>query len=198
MKVTQFSLISACLLMLTACSSTKVVLIPDASGKVGQVSVATQGGEQLLTQAGESTVVQDAQKAPSAPNVLDQKQIESAFGKTLANEPAPPIRHLLYFSFDSVELNPDSDKTLPAILDDIAQRGSCDISVIGHTDRIGDSAYNRILSLRRANNVIQILIDKGISNECLRSEYYGENDPIIATPDGKSEPRNRRVEVEIR
>ena len=198
MKAIQVSFISVCLFMLTACSSTKVVLIPDASGKVGQVSVTTQGGEQLLTKSGESTVATDNQSAPAAPSILEQRQIESLFGKTLVNEPAPPIRHLLYFSFDSTQLKPESEKTLPLILSDISQRTSCDISVIGHTDRTGDSAYNRTLSLQRANNVIQLLRENGTPEECLRSEYYGESDPIVATPDGKSEPKNRRVEVEIR
>lgn len=198
MTITKAVCILAGAVFLTACSSTKVVLIPDADGKVGQVSVTTEGGEQLLTREGESTEVVDASQAPKAPVILEQSRINSVFGATLASEPDPPIRHILYFSFDSIELKPGSGDTIAAIHKDILGRQSCDISVIGHTDRTGDDTYNRRLSLQRSENIIRKLTNMGIEPNCMRSEYYGENDPKIKTADGKAEPENRRVEVEIR
>ena len=190
------TILSAC--FLAACSSTKVVLVRDANGTVGQVSVTTSSGQQLLNQAGESTKVTYAQKTPTTPVVLNKAQIDARFSALLANEPKPPIRYILYFKFDSVTLQPRSAKRLSSILKNIAARQSCDISIIGHADRSGDGNYNEQLSLRRATNIKAKLVRSGIKAACMDIAYYGENDPQIATPDGQIEPKNRRVEVQIR
>ncbi|NJO39080.1 MAG: OmpA family protein, partial [Rhizobiales bacterium] len=73
-----------------------------------------------------------------------------------------------------------------------------DILIVGHTDAVGDAAYNQRLSERRAVLVKQYFIDNfEISPERLQIEGKGEQDPINsnATADGRN--ANRRVEVVI-
>jgi outer membrane protein OmpA-like peptidoglycan-associated protein len=180
------------------CSSTQVVLVPDPDGKVGEVTVMTGGGEQVLTQAGQSTEAPLSWLAPKTPETLSPADIQARFAVALRNEPAPPSRHLLYFHFDSVRLRPESARRLSGLVRVIQERDSCDISVNGHTDRLGPADFNDGLSLERALEIKKALIARGLPAHCVEVRYFGESDPLIATPDATGEPRNRRVEVEIR
>jgi outer membrane protein OmpA-like peptidoglycan-associated protein len=184
--------------LLFGCSSTTVVLVPDPSGKVGEVAVSTTGGEQILKQAGESTEVSSTSSAPSSSKILSDTEIGEMFEVALKNEPAPPRRFIFYFEFDSAHMSPEAERKIPEIYRDLKSRTICEISVIGHSDRVGDAAYNRTLSLKRADTVAKLLTGQGIPEGCMDLRYYGESDPIIPTPDGIPEPRNRRVEVEVR
>jgi len=69
------------------------------------------------------------------------------------------------------------------------------IEVIGHTDDVGDDAYNQELSEQRAAAVSQYLIDAGVDASKMVAIGAGENSPIATntTPEGRAE--NRRVEV---
>lgn len=189
-------IVSWCLV--TGCSTTRVVLVPDPDGKVGQVTVTTAAGAQVLDQAGESTEAVRQDSVPKEPEILGEERIQGLFGEALANEPLPPVHHRLYFKFDSTVLKRESEPLLPRTVDEAHIRLSCNVNVIGHTDRMGRDGYNRRLSLSRALAVKKRLASLGLAEQCLQIRYYGESDPLIPTPDGKAEPRNRRVEIEIR
>jgi outer membrane protein OmpA-like peptidoglycan-associated protein len=120
------------------------------------------------------------------------------FAKTLAKEPAPPLRFSLYFNSGAADITPESQPELDKIFAATKSRNSCDISSIGHSDTVGDNTVNQPLSLRRAENVKSALITRGLSDKCIDIRYYGENDLAVPTPDNVAEAKNRRVEVEIR
>jgi outer membrane protein OmpA-like peptidoglycan-associated protein len=185
-------------LLLLGCSGTTVVLVPDSNGKVGHVSVTTDGGGAELNKSGESTTASKVEKAPQTPKPLNNKEIQDMFAVALANEPAPPERYHILFLFDSAELLPHSKRTVQDVYQAIQSRQSCDLSVIGHTDLAGTDEYNQNLSKQRAKAVFQKLNAMGVAKECMDLRYYGERDPIVSTPNGVAEPRNRRVDVEIR
>ena len=180
------------------CSGTTVVLVPDPDGKVGQVSLTTDGGTTLLSQANESTEAAKADAPPSAKQVMSEKEINALFGATLANEPTPPKRYRLYFATGTANLTEDALSEIPKIAATVRERQSCDLSVIGHSDRVGDNASNKSISLQRAENVATVLKEQGLDGGCMDIRYYGENDPAVPTADNVAEERNRRVEVEIR
>jgi outer membrane protein OmpA-like peptidoglycan-associated protein len=71
-----------------------------------------------------------------------------------------------------------------------------DLSVVGHVDR--KDAYNSALSLERAQIVRDALVAAGIPSEVIEIAYHGANNPLVPTPRGVPELRNRRVEVTIR
>lgn len=183
---------------LAACSGTTVVLVPDAEGKVGQVAVETEGGSTTLTKANESTKAKQAKEKPSQPVTLSDGQVQDMFARTLAKEPTPPLRFRLYFDSGTATIQPESQGEFDKIAAAIQSRKSCDISVIGHSDTVGDNKVNQPLSLQRAEVVQKALIDKGIGANCMDLRYYGENDLAVPTPDNVSEAKNRRVEVEAR
>jgi outer membrane protein OmpA-like peptidoglycan-associated protein len=78
--------------------------------------------------------------------------------------------------------------------------GNPDIQLIeiqGHTDNRGNDAYNLDLSDRRAAAVKQYLVDKGIDENRLTSQGYGETQPIDKKNNEKAYAKNRRVEFLI-
>lgn len=69
------------------------------------------------------------------------------------------------------------------------------IEVVGHTDDVGDNAYNQKLSEQRAEAVARYLVEAGIDPNKIIMTGSGESAPIAsnATEEGRAE--NRRVEV---
>jgi outer membrane protein OmpA-like peptidoglycan-associated protein len=196
-KFFKFPCLVAMAMAIAGCSSTLVVLVPDPSGKVGEVSVTTATGTQVLRAPGESTATSRITSSLTETEVLTEERIQNVFGSALANEPLPPERHTLYFHFDTTILQPQSQRELSRIYQAIVKRPVCDVSINGHTDRMGTKPYNYHLSMQRALRVQRELIDLGLKQTCLKIRYYGESAPLIPTADGIAEQMNRRVEIEI-
>ena len=70
--------------------------------------------------------------------------------------------------------------------------------VIGHTDRVGTTQFNDGLSLQRAERVRRALVELGIASERIRTAGRGERELLVSTADDVPEPRNRRVEINVR
>jgi outer membrane protein OmpA-like peptidoglycan-associated protein len=101
------------------------------------------------------------------------------------------------FAFDSDRLLPGGVSALEAALNQIAGKSPSRVTVLGHTDSIGDDAYNLDLSRRRAESVAKLLAERGISTSILTVEGHGETRPVAdnGTPEGRR--KNRRVELVI-
>lgn len=184
----------------TACASkgTTVVLIDDVAGKVGQVEVRTEKGAQLLDNKGESTVVSKAGTAPAAPTILADAEIQKKFKPVLAAQPMPPKHFLLYFESGKVTLLAQSVGLLDEIVTEARKSTLCDLAVVGHSDTKGAKENNISLSLERANAIRDLLVQKGIPQDCMAISSHGEGNPIVPTADDVDEPQNRRVEVVVR
>jgi outer membrane protein OmpA-like peptidoglycan-associated protein len=191
--------ILCCGCLMTACSPKNVVvLVPDPDGSVGRITVANAAGSVEIDAANESTAIRDAKTAPSPPAEMEKKDIDQLFSEALAIQPQPPVHFILYFEKDSTQLRPSSVTMLTDILSTIQARQSEHISVVGHSDTLGDKAYNRSLSMRRATAVKQRLVQKGIDEGLIDITSHGEENPLVKTADNVSNPKNRRVEVVIR
>jgi outer membrane protein OmpA-like peptidoglycan-associated protein len=113
-------------------------------------------------------------------------------------QPQRPISFLLYFLLDTDEYTPESKDAFEKVFAEIARRKVAEIAVIGHTDRVGPLEYNDTLSLRRAERVRKDFTDRGIPDSAINVAGRGEREPIVVTADETSEPRNRRVEINVR
>lgn len=98
------------------------------------------------------------------------------------------------FAYDSVELPVQSAAQLRALaLGILALEPTARIQVIGHTDAVGQPAYNDELSLRRAAAVRDQLVQLGVPAARLEIAGLGSRQPKAGlTPEA---PQNRRVEV---
>ncbi len=187
------------LALLGACGpKTLVVLVPDPDGSVGTATVSNTAGAVKLDSANQATTSKNPETAPGAPELLKEEKIQSLFSDALAIAPPRPLHFLLYFRSDSIRLSNDSEKQLPEILSAIEDRNAMNISVVGHSDTLGDKAYNLALSRRRAQAVQQRLVRMGVDASAIETTSHGEENPLIDTPDNVSQPKNRRVEVIVR
>jgi outer membrane protein OmpA-like peptidoglycan-associated protein len=189
------------LVLLTSCAASKtslVVLQSDPDGKTGEVVVSTKAGSQVLARAGDATRVKDTNNPPSAPFRVEGAEIARTFGPALAAQPAPPILYVLRFRSGSTDLMPESEKLIGEILRSVRARHSTDISVVGHTDRVGKRESNYRLGLDRALQVKGILVSKGVEAAFIEVESHGEDNPLIPTDNEVPELRNRRVVVTVK
>lgn len=105
------------------------------------------------------------------------------------------IRNIL-FKYNSHVLEAYSHWELNRIADILFDSPGLEVEIAGHTDNIGNDAYNLSLSQRRANSVVQYLLSKGITNK-IHAKGYGEAKPLETnlTPEGRA--INRRVEFRV-
>ena len=177
---------------------TTVVLLPDPDGKVGHITVSNDAGSMTIDEAREATTIRGHDSRPSAPEILSLEKIDADFSQVLTILPGQPVHFILYFQEGSNELTAESRQTLPAIFESIHSKKSQHISVIGHTDTVGDRRYNLQLSRERAAAIRRLLVRQGVAADTITSTSHGQENLLIKTADNVNEPRNRRVEVVVK
>lgn len=187
------------LLSMSACASETVfVLLDNPDGTTGAIEVKNEAGTQVVDQARQATRVTGARDAPQAPKTLTDAEISATWGEALRASARDPKTFILYFKSGTNELVPESAAQLPDILRSISEFPSVEVSVVGHTDRVGARDVNARLALRRANVIRDRLIAQGLRRDLIQVDSHGEDNPLVKTRDEISEPRNRRVEVTVR
>lgn len=175
---------------------TMVVLVPDAGGKVGAVSVKSAQGETVINNAYASATTTG--NAAPVTGSSSAAQVQQTFGETAKALPPPPVSYTLNFLEGRDEYTTESRQTAETVLRELAKRPAAEITVIGHTDRVGALEYNDKLSLQRAERVRADFIKRGVAERSISVAGRGEREPLVATADEVAEARNRRVEINIR
>ena len=195
-KGVQRLLLSSFLLMLCACAtSSRIVLLPDAEGKVGKLEVVRDGRAVLLSEAYQTA---DSGFFGIRATRLDATQVDVRYGGVRSALPMAPQRFVLYFEAGGQDLTEESRLRIGKIRAVLASFSAPDILVTGHTDRVGPVDLNDTLSLARAATVRDILITEGFDAGMIAVAGRGEREPAVPTEDDVSEARNRRVEVKVR
>jgi outer membrane protein OmpA-like peptidoglycan-associated protein len=68
------------------------------------------------------------------------------------------------------------------------------LHIVGHTDNVGDDAFNLGLSQNRAHEVVAFLVSCGIDASRLHAEGYGETRPKASNATDEGRRLNRRTE----
>ena len=71
------------------------------------------------------------------------------------------------------------------------------ISIIGHTDNVGDKTALKTLSEDRAMSIKQVLIEKGVPDYRVNTIGYGDTRPIAPNDTEENKSKNRRVEIKV-
>ena len=102
----------------------------------------------------------------------------------------------IHFDFDKDTIQPESKPTLDEIGALLKSDRSLRLTVIGHTDSKGGRDYNLDLSRRRADNVVNALVnDYGIDPARLNPRGAGSSEPLAANDTDANRALNRRVEL---
>jgi outer membrane protein OmpA-like peptidoglycan-associated protein len=168
-----------------------VVVVPSADGHVGSVVIERDGKRTVVDQAYVASRGGETVK-------LDEAEVRKLFAEARSSIPARPAVFQLYFIAGSDELTEASKPELARMLEELKRRPAPDILVIGHTDTVGGLTENDRLSLARAERVRQSFVAQGIPVERIHAAGRGKREPVVPTADNVDEPRNRRVEINVR
>lgn len=103
----------------------------------------------------------------------------------------------VFFDFDKATLKPESFPELNRIVELMKEKSGMEITISGHTDATGPEQYNLGLSERRAKSVTTYLVDKGIAQNRITTEFFGEGKPTDTNETKEGRKKNRRVEFRI-
>jgi OOP family OmpA-OmpF porin len=102
-----------------------------------------------------------------------------------------------HFDFDKAVLKAEGKAQLDDLVGKLKAVNLEVIIAIGHTDSVGSVAYNKKLSVRRAEAVKAYLVSKGIEANRVYTEGKGKSQPIADNKTAEGRAKNRRVEVEV-
>ncbi len=190
-------------------TSCRTALLPAAAASLGLLAApAPVFAEDPAPAAAPAAASAPASTDPNA--VLSGEQIEQALHHAPATTRGFTTRGLsrvgtaehqqsvnlnVPFESNSSALTPQASAQLTQLQIALtsASLGKDRFIVAGHTDAKGSAAYNKQLSLKRAEAVRSYLVAKGIDAARLDAVGYGSE--RLLTPDRPDDPSNRRVEI---
>jgi len=116
--------------------------------------------------------------------------------ETISGEYKPVVN----FSYDGYELNIQSKRNLDFLAEYLIKNPDLKLEINSHTDSRGTSEYNMFLSRERAENVKEYLANKGVENNRIIANSFGETQLLNECSDGVNCPdekhaENRRVDL---
>ena len=101
------------------------------------------------------------------------------------------------FGFDQSVIKPSQFAGLDAFAKALLERTDIYLVVAGHTDNVGNAAYNLDLSRKRANAVKDYLVQKGVDTGRIIVEFHGFTKPIASNTTQQGRDINRRVDFKL-
>lgn len=186
-------------LFISACSTNKVILLPNEDGSKSSIIVNQKGQPQVILSEPYSIAKESLLFNKIVEEKTSKKDVDEKYNEVFKRRPIRPIRYTLYFvSGSGTELTQESQKQIPEIKAALSCIEAGEVVIIGHTDTVGDLSGNDKLSLIRANTVKEFFTKEGVDSEVIETYGRGERELVVKTGDEVDEPRNRRVEVKIK
>ena len=163
----------------------------------GNLATGGTRGIRLAAPSGEGAAQQPAPAPAQHPRVASTKPVATA-ATAAPPTSTPAVSLTVNFANGSAELTPDAIHTLDELGQALASKdlAAFHFRIEGHTDTVGSREYNRALSERRAEAVVDYIAKKfGVDPSRLQAVGMGEDGLLVPTPPQTAEPRNRRVQV---
>jgi OmpA-OmpF porin, OOP family len=171
------------------------VLLPQSNAPSAVVVTTPSGSAELNTPYAATDL---GRKGELTPVRSSETEVRERYPDLLRLQPPAPQRFTLNFLPGTSNLTPESSAELDTVMSAARARSGGEIVVVGHTDRQGAADANDALSLRRANAIRDLLVEKGFRGDLVAPVGRGEREPLVATEDDVPEPRNRRAEIIVR
>jgi len=107
------------------------------------------------------------------------------------------LEERVHFDFDESAIRPDAERVLRQKVEVLRASPDVELRLEGHTDERGSAEYNQALGSRRAQAVLDFLLEHGIPEERFVTTSYGEERPLVAQSSESAWAQNRRVEFVI-
>ena len=182
---------------LTAQPSSTVVLMPQADGRVGAVELHTAAANQSLHTAYARATSNS--RGAFITQTVNVEFVNQRYGQTLAALPAIPMSFVLMFeSGAAVDIAPAFAPVWEQLRAALPNYPAPEITVIGHTDRVGSQEANDRLSLQRAQSVRDWMVQAGVDPSSITIAGRGEREPAVATQDEMPMAENRGGGINLR
>ncbi|OYZ89618.1 MAG: peptidoglycan-associated lipoprotein [Xanthobacter sp. 17-67-6] len=99
----------------------------------------------------------------------------------------------VFFDTDQTDLSPQAQATLDRQAQWLQQYNRYTFTIEGHADERGTREYNIALGARRAQNVRDYLVSRGIDAARMRTISYGKERPVAVCNDISCWSQNRRA-----
>jgi outer membrane protein OmpA-like peptidoglycan-associated protein/tetratricopeptide (TPR) repeat protein len=134
----------------------------------------------------------------NVPKFAEYQEIDTHIIMVKAEVGSKVVLKNIFFDSGKSDFKQESIVELENINKLLAANPKLKVQINGHTDNIGSSATNKVLSLKRATTVVDYLVSKGISSSRLSAKGYGSERPIVSNDDEEGGREiNRRTEIEI-
>ena len=137
----------------------------------------------------------DEDKCPDVAGVASNKgcpDVPANVSKTLGS-----AAQNISFGATNAKLTTKSNASLNQVVAIMKENPTLKLKIEGHTDNAGNDEANMKLSEDRAAAVKAYLVSKGISEDRITSEGFGETMPIADNTTSAGRIKNRRVEIKI-
>lgn len=104
----------------------------------------------------------------------------------------------LFFPTGQYQLEEASRVRLDKVVQLLKENPTLKVTIQGHTDDIGEATQNLHLSEKRAQSVVQFLVQSGIDSTRLEAKGWGESQPRVPNSTEANRRLNRRIEMKIR
>ena len=164
----------------------------------GTVPSAAAASQACKTALDSSLIRLETAARPAPPPIPTAPVPAPAPVSAPAPAPAPASSDFtVYFDFDSWTLKAEQLKVLDDVIATARSGGQTNITIVGHTDTSGPADYNQKLSVRRANVVVEALVQMGARRNAMHASGVGETDLAVQTGDNVKEARNRRTVITL-
>ncbi len=179
-------------------AETTIIVVPSRhDGHVGAVVVTKGKQQQLLDTAyASSRSAATGRMRKAAVKAREMEEFTRTFAAASAALPPKVMTYTLYFEFGSEDLTAESSQTLEKILSEVGTREAAEILLVGHSDAPGTAEANMALSVRRAERMRDLVIQRGVAPSVVTATGVGDADPEVTSE--VEEARNRRVEITVR
>ena len=98
--------------------------------------------------------------------------------------PLPPMNipvliENIFYEFDKATLTPESTEALDKLVGMMEENSNITIELSSHCDYRGNDQYNARLAQRRAESVVNYMIEHGVARDRLTAMGYGEARPKV-------------------
>lgn len=188
---------------------------PDVAGLKSLKGCPDSDGDGITDKADKCPAVKGPKENNGCPwpdadgdSVLDKDDKCPSVKGTVANNGCPEITEeivkqlndfakTILFDTNKASFQARTLPTLESISAILQEYPTAYFSIEGHTDSDGKDAANLTLSTDRAAAVVTYLVSKGINNDRLTSQGFGESKPIDTNKTKAGKANNRRVEVKL-
>lgn len=140
----------------------------------GSYSVAIDRSTEYVMMAGKQGYLNRKAEFTSDPAEEDADYEVDFF---LPSVSVPVLIDNIFYDYNSATLRSESYPSLDDLVQLLLDNPYCSIELSAHTDRVGSQGFNLDLSQRRAESVVEYLVEQGIDPDRLTPVGYGKSEP---------------------